>query len=37
MVPVIYTLKKHVRKAKGAAGSVIVEREKVIMVKPRKE
>lgn len=37
MVPVIYALKKYVRKAKGATGSVIVEREKVIMATPRKE
>jgi len=37
MVPVIYALKKYVRKAKGATGSVIVEREKVLMVSPRKE
>ncbi|NTW52182.1 MAG: DUF814 domain-containing protein [Chlorobiaceae bacterium] len=35
MVPVIYTQKKYVRKSKGAAGSVIVEREKVVMVAPR--
>lgn len=37
LVPVMYTLKKYVRKAKGAIGSVLVEREKVLMVKPRKE
>jgi predicted ribosome quality control (RQC) complex YloA/Tae2 family protein len=37
LVPVMYALKKHVRKAKSAPGSVNVEREKVIMVKPRKE
>jgi predicted ribosome quality control (RQC) complex YloA/Tae2 family protein len=37
LVPVIYALKKYVRKAKGATGSVIVEREKVLMVSPRKE
>ncbi|NTU58816.1 MAG: DUF814 domain-containing protein [Chlorobiaceae bacterium] len=35
LVPVIYTQKKYVRKSKGAMGSVIVEREKVIMVTPR--
>lgn len=34
---VLYTPKKYVRKAKGApAGSVIVEREKVMLVKPEK-
>lgn len=34
---VLYTPKKYVRKAKGApAGAVIVEREKVILVKPEK-
>ena len=37
LVPVMYVLKKYVRKAKGAPGSVHVEREKVVMVKPRKE
>ena len=37
LVPVMYALKKHVRKAKGAPGSVHVEREKVLMVKPRRE
>ncbi len=37
LVPVIYALKKYVRKARGATGSVIVEREKVLMVRPRKE
>jgi predicted ribosome quality control (RQC) complex YloA/Tae2 family protein len=32
---VLYTPKKYVRKAKGApAGTVLVEREKVILVKP---
>ncbi len=36
LVPVMFTQKKFVRKAKGAPGSVIVERERVIMVKPRK-
>jgi predicted ribosome quality control (RQC) complex YloA/Tae2 family protein len=36
MVPVAYTLKKHVRKPRGAApGSVVMEREEVIMVEPR--
>lgn len=36
LVPVIYTEKKYVRKPKGApTGSVIVEREEVLMVKPR--
>jgi len=35
LVPVIHTLKKFVRKPKGAApGAVIVERENVIMVEP---
>ncbi|NDK55240.1 NFACT RNA binding domain-containing protein [Pontibacter fetidus] len=35
LCPVIYTPKKWVRKAKGApAGAVIVEREKVLLVKP---
>ena len=35
LCPVTYTLKKHVRKPKGAiAGSVIVEKESVILVKP---
>ncbi|WP_205502569.1 NFACT RNA binding domain-containing protein [Rufibacter psychrotolerans] len=35
LCPVLYTPKKYVRKAKGAApGSVIVEREKVLLVKP---
>ncbi len=34
-VPVIYTLKKYVRKAKNAApGAVIVQKEQVIMVEP---
>ena len=37
LVPVMYVLRKYVRKAKGAPGSVHVEREKVVMVKPRKE
>jgi predicted ribosome quality control (RQC) complex YloA/Tae2 family protein len=37
LVPVIYTQKKYVRKAKGTAGSVIVEREKVVMVRPLKD
>ncbi|NTU68468.1 MAG: DUF814 domain-containing protein [Chlorobiaceae bacterium] len=37
LVPVMYVLKKYVRKAKGAPGSVHVEREKVIMVTPRKD
>jgi predicted ribosome quality control (RQC) complex YloA/Tae2 family protein len=37
LVPVIYTQKKFVRKAKGAPGSVIVEREKVVMVRPLKD
>lgn len=36
LVPVIYTPAKHVRKRKGSpAGSVIVERENVIMVTPK--
>lgn len=35
LVPVIYTEKKYVRKPKGAnAGSVLVQKENVIMVKP---
>ena len=35
MSPVIYTLRKYVRKPKGAAhGAVICEKEKMIMVKP---
>ena len=35
LCPVIYTLKKHVRKMKGApAGQVIVEKEEVVMVEP---
>ena len=37
LVPVIYTQKKYVRKSKGAAGSVIVEREKVVMARPLKD
>lgn len=33
--PVVYTLKKHVRKPKGAAvGAVVLEREEVIMARP---
>ncbi len=36
MVPVAYTLKKHVRKPRGAApGAVVMEREEVIMAEPR--
>ena len=36
MVPVAYTLKKYVRKPKGAApGAVIMEKESVIIVEPR--
>lgn len=36
MTPVAYTLKKHVRKPRGAAvGAVIMEREKVVMVEPK--
>jgi predicted ribosome quality control (RQC) complex YloA/Tae2 family protein len=36
MVPVAYTLKKYVRKPKGAApGSVVMEREEVIMAEPK--
>ena len=36
LVPVIYTLKKYVRKPKGApAGSVKVEREELLMAEPR--
>lgn len=36
LVPVIYTEKKYVRKPKGAnPGSVVVQKENVIMVKPR--
>jgi predicted ribosome quality control (RQC) complex YloA/Tae2 family protein len=36
MVPVAYTLKKYVRKPKGAAvGAVVMEREEVVMVEPR--
>ena len=36
MVPVAYTLKKHVRKPRGAAvGAVMMEREEVIMVEPK--
>lgn len=36
MVPVAYTLKKYVRKPKGAApGAVVMEREEVVMAEPR--
>lgn len=36
MVPVAYTLKKHVRKPRGSApGSVLMEREDVLMAEPR--
>ena len=36
LVPVAYTLKKHVRKPRGAAvGAVMMEREEVIMVEPK--
>ncbi len=36
MTPVAYTLKKYVRKPRGAAvGAVIMEREKVVMVEPK--
>jgi len=36
MVPVAYTLKKHVRKPRGAAvGAVMMEREEVVMVEPK--
>jgi predicted ribosome quality control (RQC) complex YloA/Tae2 family protein len=35
LVPVMYTLKKYVRRAKNhAPGQVIVEREEVLMVRP---
>ena len=35
LCPVIYTLKKHVRKAKGSpAGQVIVEKEEVVLIEP---
>ncbi|EAT58436.1 NFACT RNA binding domain-containing protein [Chlorobium ferrooxidans] len=38
LVPVIYTLKKYVRRGKRLApGQVIVEREEVVMVRPEKE
>jgi predicted ribosome quality control (RQC) complex YloA/Tae2 family protein len=38
LVPVMYTLKKYVRHGKKlSVGQVIVEREKVVMVKPTKE
>jgi len=37
LVPVIYTPKKFVRKPKGAnLGQVLVEKEEVIMVEPKK-
>jgi predicted ribosome quality control (RQC) complex YloA/Tae2 family protein len=37
MVPVVYTLRKFVRKPKGAApGAVIIEKEKMIMARPLK-
>lgn len=36
MVPVAYTLKKYVRKPKGAAvGAVVMEREEVVMAEPK--
>lgn len=36
MTPVAYTLKKYVRKPRGAApGAVLMEREKVVMVEPK--
>ena len=36
MVPVAYTLKKYVRKPRGAAvGAVVMEREEVVMVEPK--
>ncbi|HVZ37816.1 MAG TPA: NFACT RNA binding domain-containing protein [Candidatus Kapabacteria bacterium] len=36
MVPVAYTLKKHVRKPRGAApGAVVMDREEVIMAEPK--
>ena len=37
LVPVIYTFRKYVRRSGKAPGSVIVEREKVVMAHPRKE
>ncbi len=37
LVPVMYTEKKYVKKDRKSPGSVIVEREKVVMVKPIKE
>lgn len=37
MVPVIYTPRKYVRRDRKAVGSVIVDREKVIMVHPRQD
>lgn len=38
LVPVMYTLKKHVRRAKNLPpGQVVVEREEVILVRPSKE
>jgi len=37
MVPVAYTWKKHVRKPRGAApGAVVMEREEVVMVEPKR-
>jgi len=36
MVPVAYTLKKYVRKPKGAAvGAVVIEKEDVVLVEPK--
>ncbi|MBN1928289.1 MAG: DUF814 domain-containing protein [Chlorobiaceae bacterium] len=37
LVPVMYTEKKYVKKDRKSPGSVILEREKVVMVKPIKE
>ncbi|MCB9231257.1 MAG: DUF814 domain-containing protein [Bacteroidia bacterium] len=38
LVPVSYTPRKHVRKRKGdAAGAVVVDREQVILVEPKRE
>jgi predicted ribosome quality control (RQC) complex YloA/Tae2 family protein len=37
LVPVIYTFRKYVRRSGKAPGSVIVEREKVVMARPLKE
>ncbi|ACF11128.1 protein of unknown function DUF814 [Chlorobaculum parvum NCIB 8327] len=37
LVPVMYTEKKYVKKDRKSPGSVILEREKVVMVKPMKE